>query len=155
MRRSRWRAVVSTISATVSLNLLLATVATAADPAAPYQWPPSLTVELDLDRSGRTDSARLGIAQDSIALLVSLDSQSLPLIEIPIDGSRQFGICPGRPPEIRVVARSEAPGHALGETPQGYEICPDCFEIVVSGGECDPLHFFWNGEVEQLNWWRA
>jgi hypothetical protein len=101
------------------------------------------------------DSARLGIAAESVGLLITVDSKPLPLIEIPVDGSKQFGICPGSAPRISLAAQSDAPLNALGETPQGYEICSDCIEIVVDGGECDSLHFYWDTAANKLAWWRT
>jgi hypothetical protein len=126
-----------------------------ADHASVYNWRPSLIVEADLDRSGQVDSAQLGIAAESIGLLVTVNSKPLPVIDIPIDESKQFGICPGTGPSISLATQSDAPLNALGETPRGYEACPDCIEIVVGGGECDPLHFYWDTITNQLAWWRA
>lgn len=125
------------------------------DRAVAYDWPASLVVEVDLDRSGRKDAARLGIAAGSVGLLVTIDDVPLPVIDIPVDGSMQFGICGGSDLGIRVEAQSEAPLEALGETPRGYEICATCVEIVVSGGDCDPLHFYWDVTARTLAWWRA
>ena len=101
------------------------------------------------------DSAQLGVAAKSVGLLITVNSKPLPIIDIPIDGSKQFGICPGSNPRIRLSAQSEAPLNALGETPQGYEICPDCIEIVIDGGECDSLYFYWDTTEGKLAWWRA
>jgi hypothetical protein len=133
---------------------VLASAAVGAHQSATYEWPSSLTVELDLDRNGQVDSAQLGIAPERVGLRVTVNSKLLPVIEIPVDGSKQFGICPGSGPSISLTAQSEAPLNALGETPRGYEICEDCIEIVVSGGECDPLHFYWDTTTNQLVWWR-
>lgn len=126
-----------------------------ADEAGEYEWAPSQVVTADLNRSGLLDSVQLGTKPGSIGLLIQIDSKSLPIIVIPIDGSKQFGICPGSTPRITVVPQSEAPLNALGATPSGYEICPECVEIVVSGGECDPIHFYWSKKAKELLWWRA
>ena len=143
------------IRAARCLLLLCVSAAVYADQAGPYEWPDSLVVVTDLDRSGQLDSAQLGIGADSVALSVKVNSKPLPTIEIPIDGSKQFGICPGSAPSISVIAQSDAPLNALGEIPRGYENCPDCVEIMVSGGECDSLHFYWDTSTNELGWWRA
>ena len=101
------------------------------------------------------DSAQLDIGPDSVNLLIKIDSKPLPAIEIPIDASEQFGICPGSKPSISVTPQSDAPLNALGETPRGYEICPECVEIEVGGGECDSIHFYWDAKADELAWWRA
>lgn len=123
--------------------------------AARYKWSQSRLVTTDINRNGVADVAQLGIGSKSVGLLIKVDSNSLPVIEIPVDGSMQFGICPGSAPRISVAPQSEAPLNALGETPRGYEICPKCVEIVVSGGECDSIHFYWDTTTNELAWWRA
>ena len=143
------------IIATLGVALICTPAIARQGAAGAYDWRPSLSVEVDLDRSGQMDSARLGTAADSVGLLITVNSKPLPLIEIPIDGSKQFGICPGSDPRISLSAQSEAPLNALGETPQGYEICPDCIEIVIDGGECDSLHFYWDTTGGKLAWWRT
>jgi|GEM_PF-1057256 len=140
------------------LSALMASSVEAGDDIASYpqyEWKPGHAVAADLNRNGQVDHAWLGIGADSVGLLVRIDSSTLPIIEIPIDGSRQFGICPGLPPEITLASQSDAPFNALGETPNGYENCPDCVEIVVGGGECDSLHFYWDAMANEIAWWRA
>ena len=143
------------IIAIVCGALVFASAAAAADQSAIYDWRPSRTVEVDLDRNGQVDSAQMGISPENVGLRVTVNSKQLPIIDIPIDASKQFGICPSPEPSISLVRQSDAPFNALGETPQGYEICDDCIEIVVGGGECDPLHFYWNTITKRLAWWRA
>jgi hypothetical protein len=134
---------------------VVGSASSASDQTDVYDWRPSLTVEVDLDRNGQTDFAELGVASDSVGLRITVNSEPLPLIHIPIDGSKQFGICPGSDPSISLNPHSEAPLNALGETPQGYEICDGCVEILVIGGACDGLHFYWNTTINKLAWWRA
>ena len=141
--------------AIVGLSIASLLVVAHADQGKDYKPPPSPIVEMDLDRNGEIDSAQLDIGTDQVHLLVKLNKRPLPVIGIPIDASKQFGICPGSTPRINVVPQSEAPLNALGETPQGYEICPTCVEIVVDGGGCDSLHFYWNFVTKKLTWWRA
>lgn len=140
---------------TVVAALVCTSAATGSELDVAYDWRPSLTVEADFDRDGQMDSAQLGVAAGGVGLRATLNAHPLPIIDIPIDGSKQFGICPGGEPSIRLAAQSEAPLNALGETPRGYEICEECVEIVVGGGECDALHFYWDTTTRQLAWWRA
>ena len=114
-----------------------------------------MAVTADLDGNGEMDIARLTRSGESVGLRVTINSTPLPAIEIPVDGSREFGICPGSPPSIRIVAQSEAPLNALGEMPHGYAMCPTCVEIEVGGGDCDPVHFYWDVIAGKLAWWRA
>lgn len=120
-----------------------------------YEWSHKLAVVADLNRNGVKDHASLGVGSHNAGLLIRVDSTQLPIVVIPIDGSTEFGICPGSAPTISVVPQSEAPLNALGETPRGYEICPECVEIVVGGGECDSVHFYWDVTTSEIAWWRA
>ena len=144
-----------TLVAIVFFALTLLPAIASADEAERYEWNHSLIVTADINRTGIADSAQLGISSDSVGLLLTVDSKPLPIIDIPIDGSKQFGICPGSAPSISVVPQSDAPLNALGETPRGYEICQDCVEIEVGGGECDSIHFYWDTTANELAWWRA
>lgn len=112
-------------------------------------------VTVDLDRNGEMDAARLSVTDEGVRLLITLNSSPLPAVEIPADASKQFGICPGSPPVIGLVKQSETPSVALGEMPNGYTVCPTCFEIEVRGGDCDPLYFYWDTVAQKLAWWRA
>lgn len=120
-----------------------------------YDWRRPVSVSADFNRSGQTDLAELGVSPDSVALRVTIDGKQLPLIEIPIDGSRQFGICPGSDPGMALTPHSEAPLNALGSFPQGYEVCEDCIGFVVSGGDCDSIYFYWDSVANALGWWRS
>lgn len=119
-----------------------------------YEWSKSRSVTADFNRDGSPDQAELGVGKDRVGLRIRLDGKLLPVLEIPIDGSKQFGICPDALSTIRIEPQSEVPLNALGETPKGYEICPRCVEIVVNGGECDPLHFYWDTTTNAVAWWR-
>lgn len=143
------------VIAALSAAMVVASVAVATDRDDTYDWTRLPAVEVDLDRNGHADVAELGVAAKSVRLRLTVNSKRLPLVDIPVDGSKEFGICPGSPPSLRVIPQSEAPLNALGETPRGYRICEECVEILVMGGECDALHFYWDATTGQLAWWRA
>lgn len=143
------------IVAIASGLLAVASAVVMAGQADIYDWSRAATVEVDLDRNGRMDTAQLGMADQRVALRVTVNAKPMPLIDVPIDGSQHFGICPGSTPSIRVAAQSEAPLNALGEMPPGYEVCTTCMEIVVGGGACDALHFYWDTTTQRIAWWRA
>ena len=149
----------------LSIILLAASVTLAASEASllddlavrypSFSWSGTRLVQGDLNRDGKIDNAALGIGTGKVALALTLDGKDPVLMEIPVDASKQFGICPGPEPKIDIRPQSEAPLNALGATPQGYEICSKCIEIVVSDGGCDPLQFYWNTKSKKLAWWRA
>ena len=147
------------------LALLSASVVLAADSAAPlkdlskrypaYAWSGERIVRTDLNRDGKVDTVALGISDNKVALALFLSAKKLALTEIPIDASKQFGVCGGTQPTITVRAQSDAPLNAIGKLPEGYLGFAKCVEIVVSGGECDPLQFYWNTKSRKPAWWRA
>jgi hypothetical protein len=120
-----------------------------------FSWSATRLVKGDLNRDGKLDNAALGIGTRKVALALLLNGKNPVLTEIAAEAGKQFGICLGAEPKITIQLQSEAPLNALGETPQGYEICAKCIEIVVSGGDCDPLQFYWNTKSKKLVWWRA
>ena len=120
-----------------------------------FRWSGTRILQADVNRDGKQDKAALGIGTGKVALALNLDGKNAVLMEIPVDASKQFGICPGPDPKIAIQPQSEAPLNALGATPQGYEICSICIEIVVSDGGCDPLQFYWNTKSKKLARWRA
>jgi hypothetical protein len=120
-----------------------------------FHWSGSRLVSADLNRDGKLDKAALGVGTDKVALAFFLNGKNPVLTEIAVDANRQFGICPGPDPQIAIRLQSEAPRNALGATPQGYEICAKCIEIVISGGGCDSLQFYWDTKTRKLAWWRA
>lgn len=120
-----------------------------------FSWSSTRLVQGDFNRDGKQDRAALGIAADKVVLALLLHGKHPELTEIAVDPGKQFGVCPGTEVTIAVRLQSEAPRNALGATPQGYEICTKCIEIVVSGGDCDPLLFYWNKKSKKLAWWRA
>jgi hypothetical protein len=121
-----------------------------------YQWTPERTVAVDLNRDGAGDLIALGLQTNRVMLFIELGGIAEPIVvTIPVDAGKQFGICPGSDARISVHEQSEAPLNALGENPQGYEVCPQCFEIEVGSDSCDPLRFFWDLIANQLSWWRA
>jgi hypothetical protein len=121
-----------------------------------YQWHDSRIVPVDLNRDGTIDQAALGLQQAKVVLLLQIGGGAEPsVIEIPIDGSKQFGICPGDEPKIAVRPQSAMLENAFGQRLPGYEICPECLEIVIDSRACDPLQFYWDMESDQLAWWRV
>jgi hypothetical protein len=143
------------LTAILALVVCVMLANAAADEGTTMRPMSSKLVRMDLDRNGKMDSAQLGIEPDRARLAIELNNTLLPIIDIPIDGSKEFGICPGAMPKISVVPQSEAPLNALGESPEGYSICAKCVEIVVAGGECDSLQFYWNVVANNVSWWRA
>jgi hypothetical protein len=37
---------------------------------------------------------------------------------------------------------------------RGFKRSRTCKGLVLSGGDCDPIHLFWNHATQNLDWWR-
>jgi hypothetical protein len=123
---------------------------------ADYHWHDDRIVKVDLNRDGSVDQVALGLQEAKVLLVLMLGGQTEPsAIEIPIDAGKQFGICRGDEPKILIQRQSEMPENVFGEKLPGYEICPECFEIVIDSSACDPLQFYWRMDSDELTWWRA
>ena len=122
---------------------------------ADYRWSDKNYLRLDLNRDGASDKVALGLQRRKVALAIEITgAKEAIFFEIPIDSRKEFGLCPGGEPTISKVLQSEVTVEALDETPPGYEICPTCFELEISGGPCDPIYFYWDTKANRLTWWR-
>lgn len=118
-----------------------------------FRWSDERVVEARLRSDGSMAVAALGIGDSSLLLIVETPRGEDAPVEIPVDSRLQFGVC-GTDASLRVQETSERPFNATGEYPEGYSLCETCVELVVEGGGCDPIHFYWNHVSDSLDWWR-
>ena len=119
-----------------------------------YEWSNTRTVTLDFDRDGKPDFAAFGLGKKQAALAIRFGSGRSSLEVFPISAGKQFAICGIEEASISFEKQSAGYFEESGEIPDGYQVCEKCYQIVVSGGRCDPLHFFWNKKSRTTNWWR-
>jgi hypothetical protein len=119
-----------------------------------YEWNSSRTLSLDFDRDGKPDFAAFGLGKRQAALAIRFGSGKSELVSFPISSEKQFAICGTQEASISSEKQSAGYFEESGEVPDGYQVCEKCYQIVVSGGMCDPLHFYWNKKSGAINWWR-
>lgn len=112
-------------------------------------------VTVDLDRDGRPDLVSLQLEGRKGVLSVIYGTGKSERAEFAVGSDEQFAICSGDHIALEVELQSQGVEEALGAIPDGYRVCETCYEIQVSGGECDPLQFFWNENSKVLDWWRV
>jgi len=119
-----------------------------------YEWSNARTLSFDFDRDGKPDFAAFGLGKKHAALAIRFGSGKSKLVAFPISAGKQFAICGTQEAAISFEKQSGGYFEESGEVPDGYEVCEKCYQIVVSGGMCDPLHFYWNKKSGSINWWR-
>lgn len=107
---------------------------------------------IDVDGEGFPDDVVFRTCGDIGAIGVMI-GKKMRVIEFPLHTQAQFGLC-GATLTTTLGGRTEGPLDAFGEYPPGYEDCPNCAEITVDDGDCDPLHFYWRKDTQTLDWWR-
>ena len=123
-----------------------------------FIWQKDTAVVVDINADGINDIAVLGYSADKAAVgIVSgapLTSFKTKILDFNRGRDTQRGMC-GKTAKLIIEKTSEAPKEALGEYPEGYRICNNCYEISVEDGLCDPMTIYWNYKTNELDWWRA
>lgn len=114
-------------------------------------------VEGDFDCDGKTDMAIIRIIDKEVILSIELgnEKQANTLKFVLGNPSSQISLC-GTTAHLSTKAPSDNEYFeaALGGTPEGYNTSSQCFDLNISGGECDSMHIFWNHKTSMFNWWR-
>ncbi|MBH9551964.1 hypothetical protein [Inhella gelatinilytica] len=112
-------------------------------------------VRFDLQGIGTKDTALLGYqgAKEGVLAIVrgkKAEAGKVLYFPFAISGSSSLGVC-ARPIHLEVMPatceRDQGPiaGCTLNQRAQ---------ELVVIGGDCDPLHIYWDPQQGSLDWWR-
>ena len=124
-----------------------------------FKWQTDTAITIDIGADGLMDTAVLGYTEKTAAVGIVFHQSPKGMKPQFVDFMRgrdsQSGIC-GQTAKLTVNKHSTAPKEALGDFPEGYRICHNCFEVVVTSNvECDPMTIYWNRKRRQLDWWRA
>lgn len=112
---------------------------------------PGLRADFDCD--GRMDVAHLGHRPKQVLVGVVRAAGGKPhVLEFAISASIQDAIC-SEPARLESEDLAGGPPDDLGPIP-GYPTGTGCKGLVLSGGECDSVHVFWNTETKRFDWWR-
>lgn len=113
------------------------------------RWESKSIVDGDIACDGLSDQAFLGHRNDRVCVgLVRAADQKPQLLEFGTGADRQDAICEG-PGKLG----SEALDYDLDRV-KGFRRSHVCKGLILSGGDCDPIHIFWNPATRSLNWWR-
>ena len=111
-------------------------------------------IQVDIDCDGKQDYVFL--AQDaksaSVGVVLGRATSPITVRSFAVSSSDQDDLC-AVPATIEPESLDYDPTDAVGELP-GFARSKRCTAFVLSDGQCDPFHFFWNKKTGRLDWWR-
>lgn len=119
------------------------------------RWDRDTLVEGDFNGDGKSDFAMVGYKNEGLVLAIRASSAKQQTYRNAFQG---FGIGPSIQAAI-----CEAPAKLIVEEQfcrPADEPLPGCRpskvakSLTLSGGECDPIHLFWNHKRNRMEWWR-
>jgi len=117
------------------------------------RWDPKSGLIADFDCDGSPDVAFLGRTEGKVFVgLVRAASTKPEILEFAVDPAVQAAIC-NEPAKLALESLDYDPTEAVGRI-DGFVRSRRCKGLVLSGGDCDEIHLFWNHKTHRLGWWR-
>ncbi len=128
--------------------LLTSAVAAAADNG---------NILIDIDCDGIPEQTKLKVSERDFAISVETSSnKTKSTLKFGLNQpSQQDSIC-GLKPELSSgeAATKDMHFEMFGGDIDGYKYSKSCKELVINGGECDPIYVFFNHKTGVINWLR-
>ncbi len=124
--------------------------------AAQVTWQNEPAYKIDIDCDGVEDLVSLGTIENDFVIKMSPSSSNVESsLQFGLgQSSRQDAICGLTPKFESYASDAEAQKMLFDEVFEGYRTGKQCFDLNISGGECDSITVFYNHKTKQLNWWR-
>ena len=124
--------------------------------ASQIMWQKDAVHEVDIDCDGIEDLVYMGKIDNDFVIKVSPSSSSIESrLQFGLgQASRQDAICGLNPKFESYASDAETQKMLFDEVFEGYKSGKQCFDLNISGGECDSITVFYNHNSKQLNWWR-
>jgi hypothetical protein len=117
------------------------------------KWDAKRALSADFDCDGSLDEAFLGHEEGKVFVGVVRAGVERPeILEFSVGRGAQAAICQ-EPATLAIESLNYDPTKDVGEI-DGFRRSRRCKGLVLSGGECDPIHLYWNYKTKHLNWWR-
>lgn len=118
-------------------------------------WDSNSIVRGDFNGDGRRDAAIVGIHQQRVFVAVVLSASPRKLktevLAFGIGTHSTDSICE-LPAKLTVEPLECSP---LAEPLPGCRASSKAASLVLLGGECDPINFYWDHQNNKLAWWRV
>jgi hypothetical protein len=109
-------------------------------------------VRADLNGDGAVETVMLEQSPASIVVRVHLGGRSANAqqLEFGVDPTRQDAVC-SLPADLEVISLDCEP---KGDPLPGCKMSNSAKALLISDGECEPIHLYWDHEAGKLTWWR-
>ena len=120
------------------------------------KWQKDPVHKIDIDCDGVEDSVYIGyVENDFVVKISSSSSKTDSKLQFGIaQSSRQDAVCGEEPKFTTYGFDAEIQKMLFDEVSEGYKSGAQCFDLNISGGECDSITVFYNHKTQELNWWR-
>lgn len=120
------------------------------------KWDGKSTVKADINCDGKLDISRIGYLNKDVVVEVKLSGlDEKRTISFGLDSSiHQSSLCGKVAYLAKEVPDNEVFEYGLGKVPEGHNSANGCYDLKLSGGECDSIHVYWNHMKNKLDWWR-
>lgn len=118
-------------------------------------WNSKSAITVDIDCDGKADYVLLSQTKDRATVglvLGKAKGQKVFVQNIAIAKPMQESLC-ASPAELESESLDYDPTDAVGKLP-GFKPSETCSAFILSGGECDSFHFYWDHQHHRLTWWR-
>ena len=120
------------------------------------RWKDQPAYKIDIDCDGSKEDVRLGfIDNDFIIQIKASESGKSSRLQFGLaQPSRQDAICGKFPDFSTYKSDAESQKTLFDKVFEGYKSGGQCFDLNISGGECDSITVYFNHKTLELNWWR-
>lgn len=118
-------------------------------------WDITSIVRGDLNGDGRRDAAIMGIHQQRVfvGVVLSASPRKLRIEVLAFDiGTHSADAICELPAKLTMEPLECSP---LDDPLPGCRPSPKAVGLVLFGGECDPINFYWDHRNDKLAWWRV
>jgi hypothetical protein len=117
------------------------------------KWDVKSALSADFDCDGSLDEALLGRTAGKVFVgIVRAAGKQPQILEFGVNPNAQDAICQ-EPSTLTIESLDYDPTEEVGKV-DGFQRSRRCKGLLLSGGECDPIHLYWNYRTKHIGWWR-